>query len=233
MLRQLSVLLFLITWGYIIKTTKVETGYSSSQKIWCFQVLLQLIQIQIGFIIFKYATRRNRTSSDDYFLKFSILNIFQTFQVFQLLMLFYQGKSLYEKEKEGCHKFQKCYICRNGQVVENRLIHETHMALLLGLSTVIIFLVCTIITIVSIFILSGIYRYFKSDLSPQEILQPTYIGDVVRSDIESVTKFNFDCIKFSDHESDCSICLEKFENSNEVIQLACSKYHIFHAGCLK
>ena len=107
------------------------------------------------------------------------------------------------------------------------------MALLLGISALIILVICFIVSIVSLFVLTIIYQYFKSDIQSPEILQPTYIGDVVRSDIENVTQFNFDSLKFSDHESDCSICLEKFENSNEVIQLACSKYHIFHAGCLK
>ena len=231
MLRQLSVLLFLITCGYIIKTTKVETKYSSSQQMWCFQVVLQLIQIQIGFIIFRYTTKRNLTNSDDYFLKVAILNIFQTLQVFQLSMLYYQGKSLYESE--GCQRFKNGYICRDGAQVENKLIHETHMALLMGIQALIILAICAIISMVSVAILTGIYHYYQSDIQSPEILQPTYLGDVVRSDIEIVTQFNFDSLKFSDHELDCSICLEKFENSNEVIQLACSKYHIFHARCLE
>jgi hypothetical protein len=91
------------------------------------------------------------------------------------------------------------------------------MALLLGIQAIIILVICAIISLVSVFIFTSIYHYYQREILSPEILQPTYIGDVVRSDIESVTQFNFDSLKFSDHELDCSICLEKFENSNEVI----------------
>ena len=40
--------------------------------------------------------------------------------------------------------------------------------------------------------------------------------------------------QFMLHESrDCSICLESLESQDEVVQLKCSKYHLFHAQCME
>ena len=33
--------------------------------------------------------------------------------------------------------------------------------------------------------------------------------------------------------SECPICMESFEKDSQVVQLKCSKYHIYHAECLK
>ena len=59
-----------------------------------------------------------------------------------------------------------------------------------------------------------------------------------RNIVNTMRKFPFGSIAFRE-ATECSICLENFENQDasgqdvEVVQLKCSKYHIFHDQCLK
>ena len=65
----------------------------------------------------------------------------------------------------------------------------------------------------------------------QTVLGSTSMAEVT-IDLSQIRQFDFGNLNFTDDEIDCSICLESFENSNEVIQLQCSKFHIFHSECL-
>lgn len=59
--------------------------------------------------------------------------------------------------------------------------------------------------------------------------------------VNMMKKFPFTSIMFnkSNSEFECAICLEQFKeydnhgNETQVVQLKCSKYHIFHFDCFR
>lgn len=48
-----------------------------------------------------------------------------------------------------------------------------------------------------------------------------------------MTKFPFGNVLFRDTVNDCSICLGGYTEKDQVVQLKCSKFHIFHYDCIK
>lgn len=50
--------------------------------------------------------------------------------------------------------------------------------------------------------------------------------------VRTMKKFPFGNLLFKE-ATECAICLESFGSSSEIIQLKCSKYHIFHFHCIK
>ena len=57
--------------------------------------------------------------------------------------------------------------------------------------------------------------------------------------INAMKKFPFGEVIFSKSELECALCLEQFEskdasgNPSQLVQLKCSKFHIFHFSCFK
>jgi hypothetical protein len=49
--------------------------------------------------------------------------------------------------------------------------------------------------------------------------------------ISQIKKFSFSNLTGRDGEV-CSICLSDYEDKDDVVQLKCSKYHIFHYDCI-
>ena len=50
--------------------------------------------------------------------------------------------------------------------------------------------------------------------------------------IKKIKKFSFKDLVGREGEV-CSICLDDYKETDQVVQLKCSKYHIFHYDCIK
>lgn len=84
-----------------------------------------------------------------------------------------------------------------------------------------------IIIISAIFVCFMVYWEIRGrQLEAQRISQRN--ADLIRA----MKKFAFGSILFRE-STECVICLSAFNQNDEIIQLKCSKYHIFHYECFK
>jgi hypothetical protein len=121
-------------------------------------------------------------------------------------------------EKEG-------YQTENGEP-ESFFIHSTRITLLILGSMVsfsVFVIICSIILfVITVGVLSSQGRLGEND-------ELNYRS---RNLIRNMRHFPFGDILFKE-TSECAICLDSFNQRVEIVQLKCSKYHIFHLHCVK
>ena len=50
--------------------------------------------------------------------------------------------------------------------------------------------------------------------------------------LSNLKHFPFSDVLFRE-TMECAICLEKFNGTEDIVQLKCSKYHIYHLSCMR
>ena len=101
------------------------------------------------------------------------------------------------------------------------MIHVTYWVLQIfsGLVAIQLILLTLLITL-------SMMALFRSDSSRNDSTEQSL--RVVRT----MKTLNFGSIIFKE-ATECAICLSKFQNNHKIVQLKCSKYHIFHSECLE
>lgn len=91
-----------------------------------------------------------------------------------------------------------------------------------------------VVAFVFIFIvLAAIFMVSVSVLSEQGSLGDVTLLNRQNQDmIRRMRRFPYGTLLFKE-ATECAICLETFNDRVEIVQLKCSKYHIFHFHCIK
>jgi hypothetical protein len=126
----------------------------------------------------------------------------------------------------GCNEFD----------FEEKFIFVTKYCLLITM-TVVIFFGSIFAAFSLIFMMAGFAHYSSIDQLRERIATGQSVAHIEPKSPPApeyeIQKTCFSDIKFTEITSECSICLETFKNEDEVIQLPCSKFHVFHQQCLK
>ena len=117
------------------------------------------------------------------------------------------------------------YQTRDGKP-ENSLIHWMFI-LLLFFGTFVTMFVFVLITFVLIYMFTVRILSDRQDLG-----NVTYLNRRNQAMLRTIRKFPFGNILFIEAQ-ECAICLDHFRAESEIVQLRCSKFHIFHFHCIK
>ena len=120
------------------------------------------------------------------------------------------------------------YQTPNGQM-EPKLVHWIKIFMLVDGIYVLLQIVLILITIISsAFIICFMlyWEYKGRNIAAQRMNERN------QELIKAMRIFDFSNLLFSE-ATECVICLQTFKSDDKIVQLRCSKFHIFHFECLK
>lgn len=111
------------------------------------------------------------------------------------------------------------------------LVHQVRIALLV-LGSMVSLSVFVIIFSILAFVVSIARMQSNGDLNWDAVSVISERWQMNREIMRNIKHFPFGDILFKE-TTECAICLDIFKQTNDIVQLKCSKYHIFHRNCLE
>ncbi|CDW73803.1 ring finger protein 126 [Stylonychia lemnae] len=189
-----------------ISNTNVQTKASINEKEWT-QSTLGLI---LAFVIITWLIQL--------FMICTNANGFQTKSLILIVYLFLHG--IYESFEHFLKGFfLNAQLQGEDSVIESKLIHYVRMTILFIIVIIGFFM---LLLIILAFLITRGYQFGNSSSSfANHDDKLNRLRKVPYSEL------------FFEEGRDCPVCLSSFQASETVIELKCSKFHIFHENCLK
>ena len=215
---ELLLIIFLVALNIFCRQiSPIETLYSKSEQDWVCETLTELTFVVAGFTLFRALTIDVGSGTNEFVAKAIGLIFFQLAMNISFIVIQFRGMSLNKAiyEKEG-------YGTADG-MPESMTIHIVRLCLIV-LGSLVSFSVFVIVFSIVLLIVTASLLGVEEDESVRRWQRN-------RDLLNSMRHFPFSDILFRE-ASECAICLETFEGEAEIVQLKCSKFHIFHLQCI-
>lgn len=222
---ELVVIMCLVALNLYIRFIELKTLYSRNEQVWVCETLTELTFVIAGFTVFRALTIDLGSATNEFVAKSIGLIFFQLAMNISFIIIQFRGVNLNQDvyNKEG-------FNTPDGRP-ENMFIHSIRIALLV-LGSMVSISVFVIIFSIFAFVISIARMQSNGELNWDTVSIISERWQMNREIMRNIKHFPFGDILFKE-ATECAICLDNFKTSNEIVQLKCSKYHIFHRSCLE
>ena len=206
---ELAYVILLMVLKTYLEFLELEFEYNINNRKWASEVLTNIIFINLGFSAFKVATISDQQGSDAYVCKTLLFSVFQLIFVVMLIINFIQSFHINDAVKQ--------------QPVESQILGIT-VGILHAWTGVLSFLMILPISFLVYVACVSHFGRRQRDMSNRQ-----HYRDIMAT----INHFPYGSIVDAGSITECPICLEEFTEASSVVQLKCSKYHVFHEQCIR